>query len=172
MALSYSASAPTSPISQCSSIQSAPRHYRKSFDISVLEEAALNEEKEIEQETNKQQTLDDLINQVEYIDIYIKGYKDERRRLMDQIVHLQYTKDQIIGLTQSNLVKTIENSEVTISYGHICFESYYTLPNFKLLIKAKIPLTHPFLQDHDIETSREHRNWPLLTEFVTFELFD
>lgn len=123
--------------------------------------------------------LNDLSDQVSFIDgriqeLYsaIAEYEKERRNVMHKIVSIQYTRDDIIALTQSSQVKHVENCEVLVYNGYVQFESYYWLPNFKLLIKAKIPVTHQFLQNHDIPSHKEHRNWPLLSEFVTFELFE
>lgn len=123
--------------------------------------------------------MDELLDQIQFIDSNIKehsdaikAYKEERRDLMFKVVTRQYTKDQIVDLTQSDTVTRIENCEVVIYNSHVHFESYYWLPKFIILIKAKIPVASAFLQEHDIPTTKEKRNWSLLKEFVTFELFD
>jgi hypothetical protein len=123
--------------------------------------------------------VQDLEDQIKFIDSNIKeftdaikAYKEERRDLMHKLVIKQYTRDEIINLTQCKTVTRIENCEVVIYNSHVHFESYYWLPKFIILIKAKIPVASAFLQEHDIPTIKEKRNWSLLKEFVTFELFD
>lgn len=123
----------------------------------------------------------ELLDQIKFIDETIKeyddaikGHKEQRRDLMAKFrsVTMQFTKDQIVDLTESKSVTLIENFEVVIYDAHVHFESYYHVPQFKILLTAKIPVGHAFLRDRDIPPSNKPRNWMLLKDFVTYELFD
>ena len=130
-------------------------------------------------EEEEEESLEELMDLLSFVDgnieehrAAIESYKQDRRNVMLKIVTKIHTREDIIAMTQSQKVTKIENTEVIIYDGHVHFDSYYWLPQFKILIKAKIPIGHSFLTENDIPATNERRDWLLLKDFVTFELFD